>query len=126
MSVARWLLASLVLLSFGCASSSPPNAPTVDVTGTWGGVWSCQHCAPLQGVGAISMRLEQVGSTVTGTIFWGALRSGSRVEGSVSRDVLTFRAPGIDLSGELSVKGNDMQGQARSAELAISMSVHRY
>ena len=126
MNTNRWVLVGLVLLSFGCATSSPPNAPTVDVTGTWGGIWSCRQCPALEGVGAITMRLEQVGATVTGTISWGAVRSGSQVEGNVSRDRLTFRASGLDLTGELSVKGNDMEGPARSAGLSISMSLHRY
>ena len=126
MSTASWFLVSLVLLSSGCATPSPPNAPTVDVTGTWGGIWSCPQCPPPWGVDAITMRLDQVGATVTGSISWGALRSGSRVEGNVSRDVLLFRAPDIDLTGELSVKGKDMEGWGRSAGLSISMSLHRY
>jgi len=126
MIIVRWFLASLVLLSSGCATSSPPNAPTVDVTGAWGGIWSCRQCPTLQGVNPITMRLEQVGATVTGTISWGPLRSASQVEGSISRNVLIFRAPSIDLTGELSVKGNDMEGPAHSAGLSISMSLHRY
>lgn len=126
MSPILWVLVGLVLVSFGCATSSPPNAPTVDVTGSWGGIWSCRQCPALQGVGAISMRLEQVGATVTGTISWGALRSASRVEGNITRNVLIFRAPGIDLSGELSIDGNDMAGPAHSGGLSISMSLHRY
>ena len=126
MRTASWFLVSLVLLISGCATTRPPDAPTVDVTGTWGGVWLCQQCASPQGVSAITMRLDQVGATVTGTISWGALRSVSRVDGSVARDVLRFRAPDIDLTGELSVKGNDMDGRGRSAGLSISMSLHRY
>ena len=128
MSTARWFLASLVLLSSGCATSSPPNATTVDVTGLWGGIWSCPQCPPLQRGGSINMRLDQVGVTVTGNMSWagGALRPGGRVEGNISRDVLLFRAPDGDLTGELSVKGNDMEGRGLSAGLAISMSLHRY
>ncbi len=125
-STAGWFLVSLVLLSSGCATPRPPNAATVDVTGTWAGTWSCTQCPSPQGVGGITMRLDQVGATVTGSISWGTLRSGSRVEGNVSRHVLLFRAPDIDLTGELSVKGNDMDGKGRSAGLSISMSLHRY
>jgi len=128
MSTARWFLASLVLLRSGCETSSPPNAPTVDVTGLWGGIWSCPQCPPLQRGGSISMRLDQVGVTVTGNMTWagGASRPGGRVEGNVSRNVLLFRIPGGDLTGELSVKGNDMEGRGLSEELSISMSLHRY
>jgi len=125
-SPAGWFLVSLTLLSSGCATPSPPNAATVDVTGTWAGTWSCSQCPPPQGLGAITMRLDQVGAMVTGSISWGTLRSGSRVEGNVSRHVLQFRAPDIDLTAELSVKGNDMEGKGRSAGLSISMSLHRY
>ena len=128
MSTARWFLVGLVLVSSACATSSPSNVPTVDVTGTWGGTWSCPQCPPLQGGGAIRMRLDQTGVTVTGNMSWegGTLRPGGRVEGNVSRDVLVFRAPGIDLTGELSVKGDDMEGWGRSAGFSISMSLHRY
>ena len=125
MSPAGWFLVSMVLLSSGCAASSSPNVPTVDVTGTWGGIWSCPQCPPPR-VDSITMRLDQVGATVTGSISWGALRSRNRVEGNVTRDVLLFRAPDIDLTGELSVKGNDMEGQGHSSGLSISMSLHRY
>lgn len=126
MSIARWLLVSLVLVSSACATPSPPNAPTVDVTGTWGGTWSCPQCPPPQGVHPITMRLDQVSATVTGTISWGTLTSGSRVEGNVFRNVLIFRAPDIDLTGELSVQAHDMVGHGRSAGVSISMSLHRY
>ena len=128
MSTARWFLASLVLLSSGCATSSSPNATTVDVTGLWGGIWSCPQCPPLQRGGSINMRLDQVGVTVTGNMSWagGALRPGGRVDGNVSRDVLLFRVPGGDLTGELSVKGDDMEGRGLSGGLSISMSLHRY
>src|SRR5215831_13348037 len=99
MSTVRWFLVSLVLVSSGCATS---NAPTVDVTGLWGGIWSCPQCPPLQRGGSISMRLDQVGVTVTGDMSWagGALRPGGRLDGNVSRDVLLFRVPGGDLTGE--------------------------
>ena len=126
MRIAGWFLVGLVLLSAGCATPGPPHPATVDVTGTWAGTWSCPQCPPPQGVGAITMRLDQVGAAVTGSISWGTLRAGSRVEGNVSRNVLLFRAPDIDLTGELSVRGNDMEGKGRAAGLSISMSLHRY
>src|SRR5262245_9204978 len=121
MSIVRWFLVSLVLVSSGCATSDPPDAPPVDVTGTWGGIWACQQCPPLHGGGAMRMRLVQTGVTVTGNMSWegGAPRPGGRVEGNVSRDVLIFRAPGIDLTGELSVNGADMEGSGRSAGFSI-------
>jgi hypothetical protein len=128
MSTARWFLVSLVLVSSGCATSSPPDAPTVNETGTWAGIWACPQCPPLHRKGAMRMRLVQTGMTVTGNMSWdgGAPRPGGRVEGNVSRGVLLFRAPGIDLNGELSVNEDDMDGWGRSEDFSISISLHRY
>jgi hypothetical protein len=90
MSTAGWFLVGLVLLSSGCATPSPPNTATVDVTGTWGGTSSCPQCPPPR-VDSITMRLDQIGATVTGSISWGALRSGNRV-GATSPEMYCYFA----------------------------------
>ena len=124
MRIVIWLLTSLLLLVSSSCATAPTDAtkpPGVDVTGTWSGTWSWSG-----GPGGITMTLLQMGAEVTGDMSWsGALRSGSTVRGRVAGDVLTFRAPGVDLTGDLDVKDNKMIGWGRSAGYSIRMQLQR-
>jgi len=66
--MSRFSLIALLLLGVaGCASSSmeaPGAAPTVDVTGSWGGQWAYTNAS--LGGGIIDLSLKQDGAKVSG------------------------------------------------------------
>ena len=119
-TIARLLLATaLVLSGSGCAKTDwiDRTLVTVDVTGTWYGAFGA-------GIGAgardVLFELEQTGSTVkgvmrfpTGTsaIGYSGARPGP-IEGTVAGDVFRFRQLNGDVQGEVTVSGEEMNGQA--------------
>jgi hypothetical protein len=129
MSTARWLLIGFVLVTSAACASAPLKAPTVDMTGTWQGTWTCQGCHGTK-QGPMSVRLTQAGADITGKMSQ-ADTPDNEIQGSVSGDKLTFRALGAGarplqhhgmVKAVLSVNGSDMQGDGSAGQpLRISL-----
>jgi len=126
-TVARVLLAiGLVLGGFGCAKQDwiDRTLVTVDVTGTWDGTMSAPGGA---GGGGVRFDLEQKGPIVTGQYRMVGRQSGGHlspgtIEGSVAGDTFTFKDKRGNLSGELTVNGDEMEGSASSvAKFKVSL-----
>jgi len=126
MRSARLALALLLTTSLGCAQKDwiDRTLVTESVTGAWDGsfVGSCPR--------GMRLDLQQNGSKVTGvaTLFGpsSSLPSGPfPIKGNVAGDVFRFEAPRGAGSGELTVSGDDMNGQFRWSCGAAPMSLHR-
>ena len=118
---ARLLIAATLIFAAGCAKQDwiDRTLITVDVTGTWSGT--------VEGMGMdggvpplLLFNLEQQGSTVTGSMRFGAggssTTSKSRInpgpiEGTVAGDIFSFRLTNSGLRGELTVSADEMNGQ---------------
>ena len=95
----------------GCARSDwiDRTLVTVDVTGTWQGTG---------GVPNLLFELEQQGSTVKGFLRLSGSGFGSRglspgpIDGTVAGDVFRFKDTRGSVEGELTVSGDEMNGQA--------------
>ena len=114
------LLASVMLVGFGCASTpkTPPAPPSVNVTGAWAGNWSFQN--PSLGGGSLRGTFQQDGSNLTGnfTIVGG----GSAVRfpvtnliGFVSGNQITLSQPS---RGTLTVNGDQITGIVEGLDTA--------
>jgi len=110
-----WLaIVLLLLVAAGCAHSRPDwiesTLVTVDVSGVWRGRVS--RAGGVGDFGGVELTLQQNGAKVTGQITLTSLSSarGSRLEGTVSGDVFTFRTQDGTRSGELQVNGDEMSG----------------
>jgi len=125
-----WLLtAEALALGSGC--TTPPDwiqrtLVTVDVTGHW-------HGTTLAGSGTqfkpeMWLDLQQEGPKVKGFILWQSFGFGfaggerptspRSIEGTISGDVFSFRQTDGPGRGELTVRGDEMQG-----EVSIGQSV---
>jgi hypothetical protein len=112
-----------MLASAGCATA-PPAPPTVDVTGVWAGTWVTQN---QKWSGRVEMTLEQKGAEVTGSlVMTGTARnySGPIVRGSVSGTEYRLLLTTGQLSGYLTVSGDDMTGIVSSSG-PMDMKLHR-
>jgi hypothetical protein len=111
MKAARWLLVAAALTFVaGCARGDwiDRTLVTVDVTGTWygrsGGPGSDRE---------VFLELKQEGSRVTGFARYTPYGSGVRpIDGAVAGDVFRFRGTTGSIEGELTVSGDEMNGQA--------------
>jgi len=106
------ILAIVVLVAVGCASSgpSPDTPPTVDVTGNWVGTWMPVN--PSFGIGAIQMTLQQTGAQFTGTLLMtGGVAGGLNgfTQGLVFGNQVRVMQP-AGWVGNLAVQGNTMSG----------------
>jgi hypothetical protein len=93
---------------------------TVDVTGTWSGVWTRGQGGVSVGTGQAEVTLQQVGPNITGWITvsgggrsWalpglGSLPQNAQLQGTVNGDVVRLSGPGVEF--ELVVKGEQMSG----------------
>lgn|SRR5262245_47374349 len=112
--MSRFSLIALLLLGVaGCASSSmeaPGAAPTVDVTGSWGGQWAYTNAS--LGGGIIDLSLKQDGAKVSGnaTITGTAVDRNGPVSGLVSGNELRILYP-TSVTGRLKVQGDTISGQ---------------
>ena len=106
-----WLLASLCVALFGCATAAP-QPPSVDVTGNWAGEWIAGGTF---GSGSVAMTLQQTGASVTGDLIFGGapLTGGSfsgPVSGTVSGNEFSLSYRGGSGTGHFTVNGNQMTG----------------
>jgi hypothetical protein len=97
---------------FGTAScaTTPPQTPTVNVTGNWVGEWVCDR--PEQGSGVAVLKLAQSGDQVNGTarVTGGAInRTTDDFHAVVSGDQFILRE-WPDVKGSLTVAGDRMSG----------------
>src|SRR5262249_10322225 len=111
-----------LVIGFGCAKTDwiDRTLVTVDVTGTWNG--------SVAGTGSggrppgLLFELEQQGSTVKGSMRFPAggssewVTTSSRIipgplDGTVAGDMFRFRLTNGSLAGELTVSGDEMNGQ---------------
>lgn len=108
----------------GCARSDwiDRTLVTVDVTGTWEGT-----AANAQGSSWFQFTLEQEGSQIKGAVRGWALTGTQPLVGVVSGDRLTFKVGGGRFDGELTVAGDEMNGQAHAPYLYTrsTLQLHR-
>jgi len=100
----RWSLVIACLLLVGCATAPSANQPpTVDVTGSWTGLFTWAY-----GISPITLVLRQTGTEVTGEVLGLGQNSGP-VRGTVSGDrvSLAYSSRG---AADLVVNGNSMSG----------------
>jgi hypothetical protein len=108
-AVTRLLIAAALVLGSGCAKTDwiDRTLVTVDVTGTWRSTSGVEW----------ELNLEQMGSKVKGIIRHGPLApsigAGSApLDGTVAGDVFSFRQSDGNITGETTVSGDEMNGQA--------------
>ena len=103
------LLAVLVGLVAGCASTQPP--PTIDITGKWQGTWISTN-QPAGGNGQIEMTVKQTGAKWAGNLLvTGGLNDPSGLtEGFVTGNQVEIAVP-AGMTGRLTVVGDQMTGQ---------------
>src|SRR5262249_21638767 len=110
MRQARLALALLLTVSLGCAQKDwiDRTLVTENVTGGWTGSFGEGNSYRL-----IQLELRQQGAKVTGVLIVPIVTFGSNVPivGSVTGDVFTFRDQRGIYSGELTVGGDNMDGQ---------------
>ena len=122
--VTRILIAAALAFGSGCARSDwiERTLVTVDVTGTWYGRLRAGV------VSDVWFELEQQGATVKGFMRFGGpgyvgVTSGP-ITGTVAGDVFHFKDTRGTVEGELTVSGDEMNGQASlpwSASRAVSL-----
>jgi hypothetical protein len=106
------LIAAALAIGSGCASSDwiERTLVTVDVTGTWHGR------LPGGLVNLVWFELEQQGSTVKGFMRFGGPgyvgTTSGPIDGTVAGDVFRFKNTRGTVEGELTVSGDEMNGQA--------------
>jgi hypothetical protein len=112
--VARVILVAALVCGFGCTHPDwiDRTLVTVDVTGTWEGT-----AANAQGSSWFQFTLEQEGSQVKGAVRGWALTGPQPLVGVVSGDALTFKVGDGRFDGELTVAGDEMNGQAHAPYL---------
>jgi hypothetical protein len=124
-AVTRVLIAGVLALGYGCASTDwiDRTLVTVDVTGTWVGRIG----------GGISrdvvLELEQKGSTVKGLVkspsSGGSGAPPGPIDGTVAGDVFRFRSSRGNFGAELTVSGEEMDGRASYVGSSRSISLRR-
>jgi len=113
---AMWaFVATALVFGAGCAKQDwiDRTLVTVDVTGSWFGSVSGSGGAMGSGMN-LRLELEQKGSTVKGTIQLTpdqSNKSSGPIEGTVAGDVFRFRAGRGQMEGELTVGGDEMNGE---------------
>ena len=55
----------LVALATASCATTPPQSPTVNVTGDWVGTWTCDHLS--DGSGGVAAKMVQSGAKATGS-----------------------------------------------------------
>lgn len=107
--VAWLLLGTAFMVTAGCASSTPPAAPTVNVTGNWVGTWVYEAAGV--GSGTVQFSFQQTGAAVTGQMnIQGARATSGPITGSVSGNVLSIEHSQGKGSGV--VNGDQITGTA--------------
>ena len=126
-TVTRLLLATgLVLGGFGCAKTDwiDRTLVTVDVTGTWYGYGtsSATTSGGMSGNVEIWLELEQEGSRVKGSYRQKPDQSSNvsgPIEGTVSGDVFRYRLVRGSSDIELTVSGDEMNGQTSDRRFSL-------
>ena len=102
------LIAGVMMLGSACATSPPPTPPSVDVSGTWEGVWSAFEGSG--GAGEIRGIFRQDGATLYGNFEvrgQGQNVNRTYVSGVVAGNQVKLFAPS---EGLLVVEGDEMTG----------------
>jgi hypothetical protein len=120
------LMVAALAFGSGCAKTDwiERTLVTVDVTGTWQG-----RFPGFGGVGDVLFELEQQGSTVKGFMRIGGpgyvgVTSGP-IDGTVAGDVFRFKNTRGSVDGELTVSGDEMNGQASVSGASRAVSLRR-
>jgi hypothetical protein len=106
-AIVRVILVAALACGLGCARSDwiDRTLVTVDVTGAWEGTFPLGY--------AVQLNLEQQGPQVKGFFRFGGQHpcylTGS-IEGTVSGDVFSFRQTNAPLTGQVTVRGDEMSG----------------
>ena len=116
-----FLLGAALVITAGCASSTPSAPPSVDVTGNWAGTWVYESSSA--GSGTVQLALQQTGSAVTGQmVIQGGRATSGPVTGSVSGNVLTLQHSQVTASGV--VNGDQITGTGNGV-LAGKFTINR-
>src|SRR5262245_34910164 len=116
------IIVMMLVIAAGCARRDwiESMLVTVDVTGTWAGVWTRGQGGVSVGTGQAEVTLQQVGPNITGWITvisggrsWalpglGSLPQNAQPQGTVNGDVVRLSGPGVEI--ELTVNGEQMSG----------------
>src|SRR5215470_17177295 len=104
--MARVLLGVSLVLA-GCAQKDwiDRTLVTENVTGAWTGLLGTHGCSR-----DLRLELQQEGSKVTGVGMVSVSNDRFPIQGSVAGDVFTFKSLRGSTTGELTVSGDDMNG----------------
>src|SRR5262245_31164384 len=105
------LALGMVTLAAASCATTPPQSPTVNVTGNWVGDWVCDN--PMNGSGVAVLKLTQSDAQVTGSVHVtnsAVNRTTESFRGVVSGDQFILRE-WSDLSGSFTVAGDKMTGR---------------
>jgi len=119
----RLLMTATLLVGSGCAKQDwiERTLVTVDVTGTWYGTQASTTGA-MSGNVEIWLELEQEGSKVKGSFRQKPDQSSSvsgPLEGTVTGDVFRYRLVRGSSDIELTVSGDEMNGQTSGRRLSL-------
>ena len=118
--VTGWLIAGLMLGATACSTPTAPPPPSVDVSGTWAGVWWAFEGEG--GGGELRGVFRQDGATLYGN-FEAKGRTINRtfVSGTVVGNEVRLGAPA---QGVLVVNGDEMKGTVQGI-VAAQITLHR-
>jgi beta-glucanase (GH16 family) len=108
------LLVSAMIAVFGCATT-PPAAPSVNVSGAWSGTWSYEN--PSLGGGDLRGTFQQDGEKVSGRfdVTGPVVNRTANLAGTVSGNEVRLSQPA---SGSMTVSGNEMTGRINGLNVA--------
>jgi hypothetical protein len=114
-TIAGLLLATLQVVTAGCAQKDwiDRTLVTVDVTGTWYGTARAPS-GGLTGSYDFWFELEQKGATVKGVVRIipsQGVKNDGPIDGTVAGDVFRFRGERGQVEGEVTISGDEMNGQ---------------
>src|SRR5262249_22701337 len=105
------LALGMVTLATASCATTPPQSPTVNVTGNWVGDWVCDN--PANGSGVAVLKLTQSDAQVNGSVHVtnaAINRTTDSFRGVVSGDQFILRE-WSDLNGSFAVAGDRMAGR---------------
>jgi len=107
MKAALGIIAVALVFASGCAQKDwiDRTLVTENVTGAWTGLLGTHGCSR-----DLRLELQQEGSKVTGVGMVSVSNDRFPIQGSVAGDVFTFKSLRGLTTGELTVSGDDMNG----------------
>jgi hypothetical protein len=105
-------LSLAVLVLGGCASKPSVPPGVLDLSGVWEGTWNGGEV----GRGRITLKLEQLGTRVSGDLKMSGATAISAtdgpIKGVVTDTTFSFEQPGGLMEGEMAITGEQMSGDA--------------